>query len=114
MNTTKPTSGLSPITNVPNVSTTPPASASDRMDLVVETLRPKRNNVKSNKREGKIENCNASLVFIDTKITIRASVMLHKINILNSHQGNEIINIMMINITPRRTDKSHAFIHFSP
>src|SRR5699024_8326370 len=98
MNTTKPTSGISPITNVQNVSTTPHASASYRMDLVVETLRHKRNNVKSNKREGKIENCNASWVYIDTKITINASVMLHKINILNSHPGNGIINIMMINI----------------
>ena len=40
MKTTKPTRTLPPTTNVPNVSTTPPASPFDKIDLVVETFRP--------------------------------------------------------------------------
>ena len=44
-NTTKPTTIFPPATNDPNVSTTPPASPSAKMARVVETLRPRRNNV---------------------------------------------------------------------
>src|SRR5699024_1537152 len=111
-NTTKPTNGLLPMTNEPNVSTTPPSSASDKIDLVVDTFNPSRNKVNSNKREGNMENCSASCVFIDTKITISAKEMLHKIRILNSHPGNGITSMIIIKITPNSTDKSRAFIAF--
>src|SRR5699024_10779599 len=108
--TTKPTSGLSPITNEPNVSTTPPASALDKIDLVVETFNPRRNNVSNNNKEGKIENCNGCFVFIETNITMNAREILHKICILNNHPGNGMINIIIIKITANNTDKSLCFI----
>src|SRR5690625_6983251 len=88
INTTKPTSGLSPITKLPNVSTTPPASALESMDLVVETFNPNLNNVNSNRREGKIENCKDSCVFMETKMTMSAIDILHKISMLKSHPGD--------------------------
>src|SRR5699024_6435653 len=94
--TTKPTRGLSPITNEPNVSTTPPASALDNIDLVVETFNPRRNNVSNNNKEGKIEKS--------------AREILHKIRILNNHPGNGMINIIIIKITANKTDKSLGFI----
>src|SRR5699024_8220898 len=86
--TTNPTKGLFPITKEPNVSTTPPASAFDKIDLVVETFKPRRNNVNNSSNEGKMENCNASCVFIDTKITSSASEILQRMSTLNSHPGN--------------------------
>src|SRR5699024_11981409 len=108
--TTKPTSGLSPITNEPNVSTTPPASALEKIDHVVETFNQKRNNVSNNNKERKIENCNGSFVFIETNITMSAREILHKISILNNHPGNGMINIIIIKITANKTDKSLGFI----
>ena len=54
--TTKPTKGLPPITNDPNVSTTLPASASARIERVVETFKPNRNSVMTNNNEGNTEN----------------------------------------------------------
>src|SRR5699024_8463069 len=108
--TTKPTRGLSPITNEPNVSTTPPASALDNIDLVVETFNPRRNNVSNNNKEGKIENCNGSFVFIETKMTMSVREMLHKIRMLNNHAGNGMSNIIIIKITANKTDKSLGFI----
>src|SRR5690625_7724899 len=93
INTTKPTSGLSPITKLPNVSTTPPASALESMDLVVETFNPNLNNVNSNRREGKIENCKDSCVFMETKMTMSAIDILHKISMLKSHPGNGMTSI---------------------
>src|SRR5699024_8914428 len=113
INTTNPTIGLSPITKLPNVSTTPPASASDRIDLVVVTLKPRRTNVKSNKREGKIENRNGSWVFIETTITINTDDLLHKLCMLTSQPGKGMTSIMIIKITPKTTDKSRAFIKAS-
>lgn|SRR5690625_3123230 len=112
--TTNPTRGLFPITKVPKVSTTSPASAFDKIDLVVETFKASRNNVNNNNKEGKIENCKASFVFIETKITTKAKDILIKINMLNNHPGKGITNIMMIRITPNRTDKSLAFMFYSP
>src|SRR5699024_1869442 len=108
--TTKPTSGLSPITKEPNVSTTPPASALDKMERVVDTLRPKRNKVRSNNKEGKTENCNVSSIFIETRITMSASEILHKISTLSNHPGRGMTNIIIIKITPSKTDKSLTFI----
>ncbi len=52
----------------------------------------------------------ASVVFIDTNITIKAREILIKMSILNSHPGNGITNITMIKITPMSTEKSLAFI----
>ena len=49
---TKPTKGFPPITKSPKVSTTFPASCSDKIERVVDTFKPKRNNVKSNNNEG--------------------------------------------------------------
>src|SRR5690625_2090458 len=100
INTTNPTNGLFPITKETDVSTTPPASAFDNIDLVVETFNPRRNNVNSNNKEGNIENCKASCVFIDTKITSNAREILQRMSTLNSHPGNGTTNIIMIKITP--------------
>src|SRR5699024_520903 len=110
INTTKPTSGLFPITKEPNVSTTPPASASESIERVVETFKPKRNNVNSNNNDGKIENCNASCVFIDTKMTISASDMLHNIKTLRSQPGNGMTSIIIMRMTPKSTDRSRSFM----
>src|SRR5690625_2358166 len=108
--TTNTTSVLSPITYEPNVSTTPPASALAKIDLVVETINPRRNNVSNNSKEGNIKNCNASWVFIDTKMTINAREILHKMSMLNNHPGKGMINITIIKITANNTDNSLAFI----
>src|SRR5699024_2665669 len=112
-NTTKPTNGLLPITNDPNVSTTLPASAFDKVERVVDTFKPNRTKVNNNSKEGKMENCNASCVIMETRMTISANEILHKIRMLSSHPGNGITNMMMINITPSKTDKSRAFITMS-
>ena len=112
--TTKPTSGLLPMTKEPNVSTTPPASAFAKIDLVVETLIPRRNNVNNSNNEGNIENCNGSCVFIDTKMTKNANEKLIKIRTLNNHPGNGIINMMMMKMTPNKTAISLNFIRKSP
>src|SRR5690625_5739518 len=104
--TTNTTSVLSPITYEPNVSTTPPASALAKIDLVVETFNPRRNNVSNNSKEGNIENCNASWVFIDTKMTINAREILHKMSILNNHPGNGMINITIIKINTNNNKKT--------
>src|SRR5690625_3145232 len=114
INTTKPTSGLFPITNEPNVSTTTPASAFDKIDRVIETLSTRRNNVKSSKSDGKIENCNACCVFIDTSMTIKASEIFINMRILSNHPGSGITSIIIIKITAKSTDKSLAFIHSIP
>src|SRR5690625_1759245 len=111
INTTNPTSGLLPITNEPNVSTTPPASAFDKIDRVVETFKPRRNNVSNNNKEGNMENCSASWVFMDTKMTRSASEILHKISTLNNHPGKGTTSIIIIKITPKSTDKSLSFIN---
>src|SRR5699024_5308780 len=108
--TTKPTSGLLPITNEPNVSTTTPASAFDQIDRHVDTLRTNLNRVNNKRRDGNIENCNASCVFIETRMTISAKEILQSIRKLSNHPGNGMTSIMMIKITPKRTDKSRAFI----
>src|SRR5699024_8753900 len=108
--TIKPTRGLSPITNEPNVSTTPPASALEIIDVDVERFNTRRNNVSNNNKEGKIENCNRSFVFIETKMTMSAREILHKIRLLNNHPGNGMINIIIIKITANKTDKSLGFI----
>src|SRR5699024_9849233 len=112
--TTKPTSGLLPITNEPNVSTTPPASALDNIDRVVDTFRPSLNNVSNKRREGNIENCSGSCVFMETRITTSASDILHNIRMLKSQPGNGITSMMMIKITPKSTDKLRSFIGFFP
>src|SRR5690625_353664 len=112
--TTKPTRGLFPMTKEPKVSTTTPASAFDKIDRVVETFRPKRNKVNNSKREGKIENCRAFCVFIDTKMTSKAKEIFSKIRILNSQPGKGMTSIIIIRITANKTDKSLAFIIFHP
>src|SRR5699024_2805487 len=104
--TTKPTRGLSPITNEPNVSTTPPASALDNIDLVVETFNTRRNNVCNNNKERQIENCNHCFVFIENKMTMCEREILQKIRMLNNHPGNRMINIIIIKITANKTDNS--------
>src|SRR5699024_10870813 len=103
--------GLFPITKEPKVSTTPPASALDKIDLVVDTFNPKRNNVNSNNSEGNIENCNASCVFMETRMTSKASEILSKMSTLNNHPGSGMINMIIIRITPNNTDKSRSFIY---
>src|SRR5690625_8005605 len=95
INNTNPTRGLFPITKDPKVSTTPPASAVAKMDLVVDTFKPRRNNVSNNNKDGKMKNCNGSCIFIDTNMTINAKELLHKINKLNSHHGKGITNIII-------------------
>src|SRR5699024_12542450 len=109
--TKKPTTGLFPKTKEPKVSTTPPASASDKIERVVETFKPKRNSVKSKSKERNIENSNASFVFIETKITSKAKEILVKISMLNNHPGKGMISMIIIRITPNKTDKSRNFIY---
>jgi hypothetical protein len=111
---TKPTSALFPVTKVPNVATTPPASAFAKIERVVDTFNPNLNKVSNNKRDGKMENCNASVVFIATKMTMRANVIFMSIKILKSTGGIGITNMTMISITPTNTDKSLMAMHFSP
>src|SRR5699024_9629933 len=110
MNTTNPTRGLFPITKDPKVSTTPPASAVAKMDLVVDTVKPRRNNVSNNNKDEQMENFNCSCIFIDNNMTINAKEILHKISTLNSHPGNGMTNIIIIKITPNKTDKSRNFM----
>src|SRR5699024_11820143 len=103
MNTTNPTRGLFPITKDPKVSTTPPASAVAKMDLVVDTFKPRRNNVSNNNKDGKMENCNGSCIFIDTNMTINDKEILHKINTHKNHPLIGMKNIILINITTNKT-----------
>src|SRR5690625_4848256 len=84
------------------------------MDLVVETFNAKRNNVSNSNNEGNIENCSASCVFIDTKITTKARDIFTNIKILSSHPGSGMTNMTIINTTPTKIDKSLAFMIYSP
>jgi len=112
--TTNPTTIFPPITKVPKVCTTPPASPVDKMDLVVDTLSPRRNRVVNNKREGKIENSRASLIFIVNNKMSSANVILSNMRILNNQVGNGIINIAIMRITPITTIKSFLAISSAP
>src|SRR5699024_12461868 len=107
--TTQQTSGLLLITNEPNVSTTPPASAFDKIGRVVDTLRPNLNRVNNKRRDVNIENWNASCVFIETRMTISAKEILQSIRKLSNNTGNGMTNIMKTKITPKRTDKYREF-----
>src|SRR5699024_12799051 len=104
-NTTKPTREFPPITKEPNGSTTPPASGFDKIEGVVETFKPRLNNVSNNNSEGKIENCNASCVFIDTRTTISANDIFIMIKILNNQPGSGTTSITIIKITAKSTGK---------
>jgi len=110
MNTTRPTRIFPPTTNVPKVSTTSPASPLLRIDLVVETFRPNRKSVNNNNREGNIENCNGSFIFIEVRSTRSASEIFTMINKLNNQDGNGMISMATINMTLASTDKSLADI----
>src|SRR5699024_6221746 len=91
-----------------------PASPFPKIERVVETFSPKRNNVTNKSNVGKTENCNGSCVFMATKIIIRAREILTKINTSNTGGGNGIMSIVTIKITPTNTDKSLAPTNFSP
>jgi RNA polymerase subunit RPABC4/transcription elongation factor Spt4 len=113
-NKISPTTIFPPTTNVPNVSTTPPASPCERIARVVDTFNPSRYNVSNNKREGKTENWRGSVIFIETSKTNNARVIFKIINILRSQVGNGMINMETINMTLIKTDKSLADIRLSP
>src|SRR5690606_26996901 len=109
--TTNPTNGLLPMTNEPNVSTTPPASAFPTIARAAETFGPRRNNVNINNKDGKTENCNASWMYIATNTTSKANEIFNKISTLSSHPGNGMTNMMMMVMTANNTAKSFSFIH---
>ena len=113
-NTTKPTKMFPPTTKDPNVSTTAPASPPDKIALVVETFSASRNNVSTNKREGKIEKSSAVRIFIAASRVSNAKAILIIIKKLRSVGGKGMTSITTIKITPIITDKSFTFIPYSP
>jgi hypothetical protein len=106
--TTNPTRIFPPVTKVPKVSTTLPASPSAKIARVVETFNPKRNKVNNKINDGKIENCNGSFIFIDVRMTNNAREILIIIKKLNNQPGNGMISIATIKMTLSNTDKSLA------
>lgn len=62
---------LLPMTKLPNASITLPASAFPSINLVEEIFRDNLNNVVINSKEGNMENCRGSLIYIDIIKIIR-------------------------------------------
>ncbi|TWL69953.1 hypothetical protein CHCC14568_1346 [Bacillus licheniformis] len=84
----------------------------DRIERVVDTFSPRRNSVKRSSKEGKIENCSGSCMFIVVRSTINAREILTIIKMLNIHVGKGMISIATMRTTPDKIDKSLADMLF--
>ena len=80
----------------------------------MDTFNARRKSVVTNSRDGKIENCSGSFVFIATRMIVRASEMLIKMRKSSNHGGSGMIIIMTIKMMPTSTDKSVHFIRSLP
>ena len=88
INTINPTMILPFKTKFPNVSITFPAYPSlERISLVEETFKPKRNNVLISSIEGKIENCSGSWMYIVIKRIINDNAILMTNMYLNNRKA---------------------------
>ncbi|MNI69993.1 hypothetical protein D3C73_1257740 [compost metagenome] len=108
--TTKPTTIFPWATKEPKVATTLPASPCERMFLVVDTLRARRNKVVINSKAGKMENSKALCVFIPTtKINNAIDILIIRRKSM-SQIGIGTTIIKTIPITPTSTTTSLNFI----
>jgi len=112
--TMNPTTTLSCITNVPKALTTSPGLPSARISLVDDIFSESRNTVVINSNEGKMENCNASLVYTVFNRIITDSEILSANNISSNVGGTGIIMIKTMAISNIATLISPNFTLFPP